>query len=210
MFVANEFALISSTGFGVLQFELAWTPDTINEIFTAWGVKEMETQAFMIYLDFLYIPIYGLFEGEIILLVSRKVKGKLEDIGLMMSITGFIAGIFDAIENINLLLMLGDAQFITAGCPFYASLCAMFKISFLVLALCFVYVIVITLILRGLNLSISSFFLVLFGGAIFIFWLLSLWNLFLSVLIGCIFLGMLILIRNPIKICFLETKKDIK
>jgi len=40
VFCLNELRL-ASTGFGVLDLELAWTPDMINTIFAAWETAEM-------------------------------------------------------------------------------------------------------------------------------------------------------------------------
>ena len=61
----------------------------------------------------LFIPAYGFFIFGAILLVSRKLENeKAQDYGIIISLTPLIAGIFDVIENTNLLLMLYDDAFI--------------------------------------------------------------------------------------------------
>lgn len=133
VFCINEYRLETTTGYGVLNFELAWTPEMINKIFTAWGPDEMKRQALVTYIDYLYIPFYGLFGAECILLASRKkLTGSIQKAGLFITLTPLAAGMFDAVENVNLLLMLSDETYARSFCPFFASLCATFKISFLV------------------------------------------------------------------------------
>ena len=146
-----ESELKSSTGYGVLEFEFAWTPEVIREIFNAWGSAGKKKEATAIYLDFLYIPSYGLFIAGCILLVTRKLEGKLQNIGLYMVITPFIAGIFDVIENINLLLMIGNDASIDMGSPFIASLCASIKFGLLFLGICFFIIALIALVINKIR-----------------------------------------------------------
>ena len=54
-----EAELKSSTGYGVLEFEFAWTSEQINRIFTAWGSEGKKKEAFVTYIDFIFIPCYS-------------------------------------------------------------------------------------------------------------------------------------------------------
>ena len=72
-----------------------------------------------------------------ILLVTRKLEGRTQKIGLIITLTPFIALVFDVIENINLLLMLANDSFIRSGSPFIASLCATIKFSIIFLGWAF-------------------------------------------------------------------------
>ena len=56
-----ERELKGSTGYGVMEFEFAWTSKMIREIFSAWGASGKKKEATAICWDFLYIPSYGLF-----------------------------------------------------------------------------------------------------------------------------------------------------
>ncbi|MFW9899054.1 MAG: hypothetical protein ACFFDO_07325 [Candidatus Thorarchaeota archaeon] len=146
-----ERELKGSTGYGVMEFEFAWTPEMIRKIFNAWGSAGKKKEATAICWDFLYIPSYGLFIAGCILLVARKLEGKLHNYGLYITITPFIAGIFDIIENISLLLMLGNDATIDMGFPFIASLCALIKFSLLFVGICFFFVALIALIINKIR-----------------------------------------------------------
>jgi len=66
-----------------------------------------------------------------------------------MSLTPFVAGIFDLVENINLLIMLNDTPNFDAFVPLTASITAFIKFSFLLVgAIFFLVVLVLTLIKR--------------------------------------------------------------
>ncbi len=147
--IENE--LKGSTGYGVMDFEFAWTPETIRKIFSAWGSAGKKKEATATYWDFLYIPSYSFFMAGCILLVTRKLEGKLQNYGLYITITPLVAGVFDVIENINLLLMLGNDAYIDMGSPFIASLCALIKFVLLFLAICFFLIALIILIINKIR-----------------------------------------------------------
>jgi len=115
--------------YGILDFEFAWTKDQI--------------------LIFLYIVGYTVPLFALILLFTRKLSGKIVDVGLYMSLTPFFAGIFDLIENINLLIMLNDTPNFDALVPLTTSITAFIKFSFLLVgAIFFLVVLVLALIKR--------------------------------------------------------------
>jgi len=194
-FIINELALESTSGYGILDLELAWTPDSINEIFTAWGTDIIKRQIFMHYLDYVYLCIYALFGVQCVLITSRYLNGNLQDLGIKFSIIFVLAGIFDALENINLLLMLTNQAFISPLSPFFASLCAIIKISFLVAGLSFLFIAVNILLFKKLRISDKFRYISLIVGGIIFFWLISLWNIFLSFFVGGISILLLILLR---------------
>jgi len=140
----------SSFSYGILDFEFAWTKDRILIIFTEWEARQViALQINGVYWDFLYIigytvPLFGL-----ILLFTRKLSGKIVDIGLYMSLTPFIAGIFDLVENINLLIMLNETPNFASLVPLIASITAFIKFSFLIVgAIFFLVILVLNLISR--------------------------------------------------------------
>jgi hypothetical protein len=143
-----EAELKGSTGYGVIEFEFAWTSEQINRIFKAWGSEGKKKEAYVTYIDFIFIPCYSLFMAGCILLVTRKLEGKIQKIGLYMTIMPFIAGIFDVIENINLLLMLTDDSFVWSLSPFIASLCATIKFSLIFIAIIFFILALIILLIK--------------------------------------------------------------
>ncbi len=117
--------------YGVLDFEFAWTAEQITIIFAAWGTEGMQIQALAVYLDFLYIVGYASFIFGLLLIIARKLEGKIQKITIIIAITAFKAGIFDVIENINLLILLGDpANAVTLNASI-ASFCATIKFGLL-------------------------------------------------------------------------------
>jgi len=194
IFCLNELRLLQTTGYGILNFELAWTPEMMQSIFGAWGSSEMQQQVFFTYLDFVYIISYGFFGAECLLLVSRKLEGKLQEIGILMALTFFIAGIFDTIENINLLNMLDNPVSFWVYNPLLASICASFKIGFLGAGLGFLYIASIVIIGKKLSLSHFYLYIMLIGGGLILIGLFIFWNLFVCLLIGTIYFLMLFLL----------------
>ena len=145
------FEPLANSGFfyGILDFEFAWTKDQILSIFSEWGGVGIALQANGVYWDFLYIIGYSIPLFALILLFTRKLSGKIVDIGLYMSLTPLLAGIFDLVENINLLIMLNDTLDFASFVPLTASLTALIKFSFLLVgAIFFLVVFVLTLIKR--------------------------------------------------------------
>ena len=143
-----ETGLKSTTGYGVLEFEFAWVPEVINSIFTAWGPEGIAKETFATYIDFLYLLGYSIFGFGLILIPIRWAEGKLQEIGLFMSLTPLIAGVFDIIENINLLIMLGNPSSFQSFIPLIASLSAVLKFGFLFAGIIFL-VIALLLMLIG-------------------------------------------------------------
>ena len=152
LLVINIFVFepLANSGFfyGILDFEFAWTSEQISIIFADWGSEGMALQASGVYWDFFYIIGYSVPLFALILVFTRKLNGKIVEIGLYMSLTPLIAGIFDLVENINLLIMLNDTSF-ASFVPLTASITAFIKFSFLLVgAIFFLVVLVMTLVKR--------------------------------------------------------------
>jgi len=145
------FEPLANSGFsyGILDFEFAWTKEQILIIFTEWGGAGMVLQANGVYWDFLYIIGYSVPLFALILLFTRKLSGKIVDIGLYISLTPLVAGIFDLVENVNLLIMLNDTPNFASFVPMIASVTAFIKFGLLLVgAIFFLVVLVLTIIKR--------------------------------------------------------------
>ena len=138
-------------GYNILDFEFAWTKDQILTIFATWGAEGMTLQAAGVYWDFLYIVGYTVPLFALILLVSRKLNEKILNIGLYMSLMPIIAGIFDIIENINLLIMLNEPSAFASYIPLIASLSATIKFGFLIVGAIFFLVELILLVIKKIK-----------------------------------------------------------
>ncbi len=137
----------SVSTYGILDYEFAWTSNRVEIIFSAWGVNGMADQSLAIYWDFLYIVGYVSLALGLILLVLRRSEGKMQTLGLYFTITPFLTGIFDIIENVNLLIMLGAPTSVSATNSFTASLCALIKFSALFAAIAYFIVALIIVII---------------------------------------------------------------
>jgi len=193
-FAFNEYQLISSSGYGVFDFELAWTSGTIHEIFTTWGPAEMHYQAFVTYVDYLYIACYAIFGALLILIVTRKLEGRLKELGLLMILAPLLAGIFDVVENVHLLAMLNRGVDVEWYYPFTASLCASFKTAFLLAGLGFVYIAVLLLIGKRLKITRAFLYPLLAGTGILVAGLFTLWNVLAVFLFGVVYFVLLLLV----------------
>ena len=123
------------TTYGILDFEFAWNVEQVEIIFTAWGSTGMALQETGVYWDFIYIIGYVSFAFAGVLLVTRKVSGVFQKIGLYVSLIAILSGIFDVIENIFLLIMLQNPSTIPTFAPPIAAIMATIKFSCLAIAL---------------------------------------------------------------------------
>ena len=146
-FVVFEPMAKASYYYGILDFEFAWTKEQILVIFSIWMDQGMALQAAGVYWDFLYIFGYSIPLFALILFLSRKLEDRVATIGLYMSLTPIIAGVFDLIENINLLIMLNDPSNFASFVPLIASISATIKFGFLIVgAIIFVVALVLFII----------------------------------------------------------------
>ena len=136
--------------YGILDFEFAWTKEQIVTIFTTWGPLGMELQAEGVYWDFLYIFGYAIPLFALILYLARKLEYRIANIGLYMSLTPLVAGIFDVIENINLLIMLNETPN-SSFVPLMASLSATIKFGFLLAGAIFFLIALVLLIIKKIK-----------------------------------------------------------
>jgi len=126
--------------YGILDFEFAWTPERVATILSTWGTVAILKQSLAIYWDFLFIVGYSSLALGLILLILRKSEEKVQTIGLYFTLTPFLTGVFDIIENINLLIMLDGwimSPLISNINSFLASLSALIKFSFLFAAIAY-------------------------------------------------------------------------
>ncbi|TFG20251.1 MAG: hypothetical protein EU533_06200 [Promethearchaeota archaeon] len=126
---------VAVTGYNILDYEFAWTPEQVIIIFATWGTNGMILQAAGVYWDFLYIIGYGSFAFSGVLLLAKQLSGKWQMLGLYVSFIAILAGLFDVIENIFLLVMLYDPNSVIFVVPTIAGVMATMKFSALLIAL---------------------------------------------------------------------------
>ena len=123
------------TTYGILDFEFAWTSEQAEIIFIDWTSAGMALQELGVYWDFLYIIGYVSFAFGGILLVTRKVSGVFQEIGIYVTLIAVLSGIFDVIENVNLLIMLQNPTAVPSFAPLIAGIMASIKFTFLAISL---------------------------------------------------------------------------
>ncbi|MHA2287815.1 MAG: hypothetical protein ACXABG_03405 [Promethearchaeota archaeon] len=137
--------------YGILDFEFAWTKEQIDLIFTVWGPLGMALQEAGVYWDFLYILGYVTPLFAFIVYFSRRLGDRIATIGLYISLTPIVAGIFDIIENINLLIMLNETPNFASFVPFIASISAVIKFGFLLVGAIFFLIALVLVIIKKIK-----------------------------------------------------------
>jgi hypothetical protein len=111
----------------------------------------MGEHAIGVYWDFLYIFGYVVPLFALIVYFSRRLEDRIATIGLYMSLTPIAAGIFDLIENINLLIMLNETSNFASFVPLITSLSATIKFGFLLVGAIFFLIALVLLIIKKIK-----------------------------------------------------------
>jgi hypothetical protein len=142
---------VHTYGYNILDFEFAWTKEQIDTIFATWGPIGMALQEAGVYWDFLYIIGYVTPLFTLILYIVRRFEDKMTTIGIYMSFTPILAGIFDIIENVNLLIMLNESPNFASFIPLIASLSATIKFGFLLIGAIYFLIALVALIIAKIK-----------------------------------------------------------
>ena len=154
----------------------------------------MKYQVFVHHVDYLYLLCYGLFAALCILFLARRLKGRLQRIGLFFVLIPLLAAVFDAVENVFLLSMLNSGEGFRSSSPAIASLCATFKIALIGATLSFIFIAAFWLLARRYKIRGAYYYLALLVAGIVAVWLLSMWKLYLCFVIGAVYYAIVLLI----------------
>ncbi|MHA1378519.1 MAG: hypothetical protein ACTSRG_09075 [Candidatus Helarchaeota archaeon] len=128
------------TGYGLLDYELALTKGKAITILLAWGVRYIPIEISLNQLDFVYMFTYSTFFVCISLLLKRKLEdGRFGQLGLYFSLSPVIVAISDVFETTNLLIMLNSPFNFNDFTPTIASVFAIIKITFIVIAFSYLF-----------------------------------------------------------------------
>ena len=136
----------SISTYGILDYEFAWTSGRAETILSVWGPDGINSQVTAIYWDFLFIIGYVSLAFGLIVITLQKSTSKIQTIGTYISLTPFLTGFLDVIENIFLILMTGSPTSVSDSQPVIASLSATLKFGFLFIGI-FYFVIALIFIL---------------------------------------------------------------
>jgi hypothetical protein len=125
-------------GPGVIPFELTGGQDRADEIMAEWGEDGKDAARESLWIDFGFLVAYGTFLTLALRAVrdaaAKRSWGRLYAIGSAATWFGALAAGCDAIENVFLLLTLGDAG---AAAPLLATTFAAAKFLFLAAAIAY-------------------------------------------------------------------------
>lgn len=127
---------LKSAGYGIVDYELAFTADNVGKMLRAWGPEGQGAMRDSLLIDFPFMLSYALAFAGITLLIARSQSGRPASAGLALTPAALIAAVFDALENLMLLTLLGRDP-VPALPPLVAGISA--SIKFLLLIAVLVY-----------------------------------------------------------------------
>jgi uncharacterized integral membrane protein len=137
--------------YGILDYEFAWTSGRAETILSVWGTDGINSQVTAIYWDFFFIVGYVSLAFGLIVMALRKSESKIQTIGTYISLTPFLTGFLDVIENIFLLLMTGTPTSVSEAHPVIASLSATLKFGFLFIGIIYFIIAVIFIFINKIK-----------------------------------------------------------
>lgn len=122
---------LKSAGYGIVDYELAFTTGNAGKMLRAWGPESQGIVRNSLLIDFPFMISYALTFAGITLLIARSQSGRLASAGLALTPAVLIAAVFDAIENLMLLTLLGRDP-VPALPPLVAGISASIKFLLLI------------------------------------------------------------------------------
>jgi hypothetical protein len=136
-FAAPE-QVMQAHGYGIVAYELAYSPQQADTILRAWGPEVVPQARRSLLVDFAFMPAYALLLAGITLLITRRLPpGIWRTAGLTLALAPFISAVSDALENLMLLRLLGTAGSVPALPPLVAGLAATVKFGLLIVVILF-------------------------------------------------------------------------
>ncbi len=106
-----EATMQDAGGYGIVDFELAFTSDQAGTILAAWGDEGRDAARLQLWLDYLYLVVYGLFFWLAIKALRdaalRRGWTRYARPGAWIAVLPLVAAGADAIEDAFLLIALG-------------------------------------------------------------------------------------------------------
>jgi hypothetical protein len=121
--------------YGIVAFELAWTPPKAEEIMSAWGKAGIRVARESLWIDFGYLPAYAFLFAGLTLMAARAATGWRQTLGFALALAPFVSAASDAIENFALLSVLQSPGNPSALALSVAGVSATIKFSLLLLCL---------------------------------------------------------------------------
>ncbi len=137
---------------GILSYEFAGTLANAQAMVKSWGQLGQAYAGVNIGFDFVYIITYVIAIGLGCVIVARG--GFLSQVGIVLAWAMFAAGLFDCVENYNLIqILLGNGQEINA---MLAQWCAIPKFAIVILGLAYFFIVGGIVLIRKLSANLAN------------------------------------------------------
>jgi hypothetical protein len=133
-FLPLEAEMTRQAGYGIVDYELAFSPEGASAILAMWDQPARRAAQRSLLIDYAFMPAYAVTFAVVTLLITRAHTGKLQALGLLLTIGSIAAALFDALENVMLLMVLNSPS-PPGAAPFIAGLAASVKFALLFLAI---------------------------------------------------------------------------
>nr|MDO8117151.1 hypothetical protein [Candidatus Sigynarchaeota archaeon] len=124
--------------YNIVDFEFSWTATQADLVMQTWGAQVVAQELFITYLDYGYLVGYGSMAFFLLVLGVKLVErnAKFTKFGMLFAFISLASPACDAIENVNLIIMLqgfpSPAAMINA---FFGSIFALIKFGVLLAAI---------------------------------------------------------------------------
>ncbi|MFX1513870.1 MAG: hypothetical protein ACFFCQ_14900 [Promethearchaeota archaeon] len=131
------------SSYDVFDLEFAWTTEKIDKILTDWGQDSVDKMILATWIDFGFLLAYGTSLAGLSLLVARRYneEEKARNIGYTSVVGSYLASGFDALENVNLLIILYPfPNSYPDFAPLLASISAVVKFTLVILTIIYIII----------------------------------------------------------------------
>jgi len=115
---------------GIIDFELAKTPERARQILDSWGPTGQIYAAFSLGIDYLFLVFYSLFFILTTCKIAENNHNYFKKLAPFLVLVFVVAGIFDALENYFLFQILSHQEYVASN-PQWAAYFSVAKFSLL-------------------------------------------------------------------------------
>ncbi len=132
--IPTEDLLKDFSVYGQFSFELGWNAQSVDLILANWGSTGRTSVLYATIANFVIMASYIIIFIGLIILGTRqfKEKKKIQDLFLKMLFLPIIAGIFNMISNISMIIMLSSGTSVSPILPFITSLSSIIKYALII------------------------------------------------------------------------------
>ncbi len=151
--LTTEDLLKSISIYGQFSLEFGLTEQNVNAILTDWGSVGCSRMIIAVCANFIIMAVYIVCFIGLIVLVTRlfKEKKKIQNLGLKMIFLPIIAGIFNIIGNILMIVLLLSGSSVLSFFPLIISICGIVKYGLIISSLIVVIVEIVLYIILYLK-----------------------------------------------------------